>query len=153
LKGINMALSASMVKELREKSGAGMMDCKKALSETNGNMDAAVDWLIVRFGNKASKAASRVAAEGVIGSYISSDRLNGSIIEVNSETDFCAKNEEFLGFVEKLAKVVVDKKLSEIDELPNGLIGEVNVEEIRTQLIGKIGENITPRRTFSINTI
>ena len=91
-------ITASMVKELRERTDAPMMDCKKALSEADGDMDRAEEILRVRFGNKASKAAGRVAAEGTVGVSIAADGKSGAMIEVNSETDFCAKNEDFLKF-------------------------------------------------------
>jgi len=144
-------ITASMVMKLRSKTDAPMMDCKKALLEADGEAQKAEEILRVRFGNKASKAANRIAAEGVIGSFISSDKSHGSIIEVNSETDFCAKNDEFLVFVAKLAKVIVDKNLSQIEELSDSKVDGAKVEDLRTELIGKIGENITPRRLFNIN--
>ena len=139
-------ITASMVMALRGKTDAPMMDCKKALKEADGDMARAEEILRVRFGNKASKAAGRIAAEGVVSSYISEDSKFGSLIEVNSETDFCAKNEEFLNFTNKLAKIIVEQKLTDIENLSKVETDNLTIEELRTQLIGKIGENITPRR-------
>ena len=99
-------ITASMVKELRERTDAPMMDCKKALSEADGDMTRAEEILRVRFGNKASKAAGRVAAEGTVGVSISADGKTGAMIEVNSETDFCAKNDDFLNYVRELAFLI-----------------------------------------------
>ena len=139
-------ITASMVKELRERTDAPMMDCKKALSEAEGDMVRAEEILRVRFGNKASKAAGRVAAEGTVGITISPDGKSGAMIEVNSETDFCAKNDDFLAFVRELAVVVANNNPADIEAVSNLKLGNATVEEARTQLIGKIGENITPRR-------
>ncbi len=139
-------ITASEVMALRGKTDAPMMDCKKALIEADGDMQRAEEILRVRFGNKASKASSRIAAEGVVASFISSDGKTGSLIEINSETDFCAKNEEFQKFSHTLAQTIVEKKLSDIDELANSSIDGQTIEEVRTGLVGKIGENITPRR-------
>ena len=143
-------ISAALVKELRERTDAPMMDCKKALSEANGDMTRAEEILRVRFGNKASKAAGRVAAEGTVGVSISADGKAGAMIEVNSETDFCAKNDDFLAFVRDLAAVVASARPADIDAVANLKLGDRNVEETRTQLVGKIGENITPRRFLAI---
>jgi elongation factor Ts len=143
----NMAeITAGMVKELRERTDAPMMDCKKALSEADGDMARAEEILRVRFGNKASKAAGRVAAEGTVGISISADGKTGAMIEVNSETDFCAKNDDFVAFVRDLAVIVANSKPSNIDAVADLKMGNGTVEEARTQLVGKIGENITPRR-------
>jgi elongation factor Ts len=139
-------ITAGMVKELRERTDAPMMDCKKALSEADGDMARAEEILRVRFGNKASKAAGRVAAEGTVGISISADGKTGAMIEVNSETDFCAKNDDFLAFVRDLAVIVANTKPADIAELANLKMGDSTVENARTQLVGKIGENITPRR-------
>ncbi len=139
-------ITASMVKELRERTDAPMMDCKKALSEAEGDMTRAEEILRVRFGNKASKAAGRVAAEGTVGTSISADGKSGALIEVNSETDFCAKNDDFLAFVRELAKVVADAQPKDISAVAGLKMAGGTVEEVRTQLVGKIGENITPRR-------
>src|SRR5215471_5636084 len=97
-------ISASLVKELREQTGLGMMECKKALAETNGDLQKAVELLRIKGSAKATKAAGRVAAEGVIGSYVSADAKVGALVELNSETDFVAKNEDFLAFAASLAE-------------------------------------------------
>ncbi|MDH4456848.1 MAG: translation elongation factor Ts [Candidatus Methylopumilus sp.] len=139
-------ITASMVKELRERTDAPMMDCKKALSEAEGDMDRAEEILRVRFGNKASKAAGRVAAEGTVGVSISADGKTGAMIEVNSETDFCAKNDDFLTYVRELASVVEKNNPANIEAVSTLPMNGSTAEDVRTQLVGKIGENITPRR-------
>ncbi|MFM1910830.1 MAG: hypothetical protein RJB18_221 [Pseudomonadota bacterium] len=139
-------ITASMVKELRERTDAPMMDCKKALSEADGDMDRAEEILRVRFGNKASKAAGRVAAEGTVGVSISADGKTGAMIEVNSETDFCAKNDDFLAYVRELAVVVEKSNPANIESVAALPMNGSTAEDVRTQLVGKIGENITPRR-------
>ena len=146
-------ITASMVKELRERTDAPMMDCKKALTEAEGDMTRGEEILRVRFGNKASKAAGRVAAEGTVGVSISADGKTGAMIEVNSETDFCAKNEDFLKFVTELANTVAQSDAANIDEVNNLAMRGATVEETRAQLVGKIGENITPRRFVKINAV
>jgi elongation factor Ts len=135
-----------MVKDLRERTDAPMMDCKKALTEAEGDMTRAEEILRVRFGNKASKAAGRVAAEGTVGISITADGKLGTLIEVNSETDFCAKNEEFLKFVGELAQVVNENNPANIEAVANAPMRGETAEAVRAQLVGKIGENITPRR-------
>lgn len=144
-------ITASMVMALRGQTDAPMMDCKKALTEADGDMSRAEEILRVRFGNKATKAAGRVAAEGVVSAYISKDKKFGALLEVNSETDFCAKNEEFLNFTKNIAEVIVQQKLKDIDSLANADLGGTSLEELRTQLVGKIGENITPRRFINLS--
>ncbi len=139
-------ITAGMVKELRERTDAPMMDCKKALTEAEGDMTRAEEILRVRFGNKASKAAGRVAAEGTVGICISADGKTGTLIEVNSETDFCAKNEDFLGYVAELAQVVNANNPANIEAVAALPMRGATAEESRAQLVGKIGENITPRR-------
>jgi elongation factor Ts len=139
-------ITAGMVKELRERTDAPMMDCKKALTEAEGDMARAEEILRVRFGNKASKAAGRVAAEGTVGISISVDGKTGTLIEVNSETDFCAKNEDFLKFVAELAEVVNTNNPANIEAVAALPMRGATAEEARAQLVGKIGENITPRR-------
>src|SRR6056300_62370 len=139
-------ITASLVKELREMTDAPMMDCKKALSEVDGDLQKAEELLRVKFGNKASKVSSRVAAEGLISIAISSDGKQGAILETNSETDFCAKNDEFVSFTQKIANAILDSKPSDIDALKTVLIDGTSVEETRSNLVGKIGENISPRR-------
>jgi len=135
-----------MVKELRERTDAPMMDCKKALSEADGDMTRAEEILRVRFGNKASKAAGRVAAEGTVGISISADGKTGALVEVNSETDFCAKNEDFLKFVNELAGVIAASSAADVEAVSALAMRGATVEETRAQLVGKIGENITIRR-------
>jgi len=144
-------ITASLVMKLRGATDAPMMDCKKALTEADGDMSRAEEILRVKFGNKASKAASRVAAEGGVASFITKDGKQGSLIEVNSETDFCAKNEEFQGFIQQLAEVVVSEKPSNVEELLKVSTKGKTVEDLRTGLIGKIGENITPRRFVNVS--
>ena len=144
-------ITASMVKELRERTDAPMMDCKKALSEADGDMARAEEILRVRFGNKASKAAGRVAAEGTVGVSISADGKTGAMIEVNSETDFCAKNDDFLAYVRELATVVEKSNPANIEAVAALPMNGSTAEEVRTQLVGKIGENITPRRFVRLN--
>ena len=139
-------ITASMVKELRERTDAPMMDCKKALTEAEGDMTRAEEILRVRFGNKASKAAGRVAAEGTVGISISADGKTGAMIEVNSETDFCAKNDDFLNYVRELALVVEKNNPANIEAVALLPMNGSTAEDLRTQLVGKIGENITPRR-------
>jgi elongation factor Ts len=143
-------ITAGMVKELRERTDAPMMDCKKALTEAEGDMVRAEEILRVRFGNKASKAAGRVAAEGTVGISISADGKSGAMIEVNSETDFCAKNDDFLKYVRELAVVVADNNPANIEAVAALPMGSGKAEDVRTQLVGKIGENITPRRFVSL---
>jgi elongation factor Ts len=139
-------ITASMVKELRERTDAPMMDCKRALTEAEGDMSRAEEILRVRFGNKASKSAGRVAAEGIVGISLSVDGKAGTLIEVNSETDFCAKNEAFIAFVDQLAGVINQHAPDSMETALNLPMQEASVEETRAQLAGKIGENITPRR-------
>ncbi len=139
-------ITASMVKELRERTDAPMMDCKRALSEAEGDMTRAEEIVRVRFGKKASNAAGRVAAEGTVGISISADGKTGAMIEVNSETDFCAKNEDFLKFVNDLAALVSTSTANDIAAVAALPMNDSTVEDVRTQLIGKLGENITPRR-------
>lgn len=139
-------ITAGMVKELRERTDAPMMDCKKALTEAEGDMTRAEEILRVRFGNKASKAAGRVAAEGTVGISISADGKTGAMVEVNSETDFCAKNEDFLKYVNELAAVIAGSTANDIAEVGVLAMNGSTAEETRAQLVGKIGENITPRR-------
>ncbi len=139
-------ITAGMVKELRERTDAPMMDCKKALTEATGDMTRAEEILRVRFGNKASKAAGRVAAEGTVGISISADGKLGAMIEVNCETDFVAKNDDFLAFTRNLAALVVNANPADVTALSAMKIGESTAEDARAQLIGKIGENVTVRR-------
>ncbi len=142
------AITASMVAELRAKTDAPMMECKKALTEAEGNMDKAEEILRVKLGNKAGKAASRVTAEGVISSFI--DGTTGALVEINCETDFVSKNDLFLAFCNQVAELVVKHNpadVAAIGELPLTLESfGPTVEEVRKGLIGKIGENMSIRR-------
>ena len=139
-------ITASMVKELREKTDAPMMECKKALTEAAGDMGKAEEILRVKLGNKASKAASRVAAEGVVAIDISADGKLGAIVEVNSETDFVAKNDDFLAFSRNLAEIVAHSNPADVAALSAGSLNGASVEETRKALVGKIGENMSIRR-------
>lgn len=139
-------ITASMVKELREKTDAPMMECKKALTEAGGDMAKAEEILRVKLGNKASKAAARVAAEGIVAISITEDGKRGAILEVNCETDFVAKNEDFLNLVNGAAALVVEHNPADIDALSALPMGEGTVESTRSALVGKIGENMTLRR-------
>jgi elongation factor Ts len=146
-------ITAGMVKELRELTGLGMMECKKALTETAGDMKAAEELLRIKSGAKANKAASRVAAEGVVGSFISGDGHKGALVEVNCETDFVSKNEDFAAFAKALAQLVAEQGIEDLDalasvKLPSGQ----TVEETRQALIMKLGENIAPRRLVRAET-
>jgi elongation factor Ts len=139
-------ITASMVKELREKTDAPMMECKKALTEAGGDLAKAEEILRVRLGNKASKAAGRVAAEGVVGIYIAPDARTGAAIEVNCETDFVAKNEDFLAFARALAEMVASRKPADVDALSALPLNGKSVEETRVALSGRIGEKMSIRR-------
>jgi len=139
-------ITASMVKELRERTDAPMMDCKKALNEAGGDMAKAEEIIRVKFGSKASKAAGRIAAEGVVGIWISPDAKLGAIVEVNCETDFVAKNDDFLAFARNLAETVAKNNPADVEVLSGMNLGSATVEETRTQLVGKIGENMSIRR-------
>jgi elongation factor Ts len=139
-------ITAGMVRELREKTDAPMMECKKALTEAGGDIAKAEEILRVKLGNKASKAASRVAAEGVVAVQVAADGKTGAIIEVNCETDFVAKNEDFLAFSGALAGLVVKHAPSDIAALSGLEIDGTPVEETRKALVGKIGENVSIRR-------
>jgi len=144
-----MAVSAQQVKELREATGVGMMDCKKALEETAGDMNAAVDWLRTRGLAKAAKKAGRVAAEGLVG--ISNEGTRAAIVEVNSETDFVARNETFQGIVNAVSKLAMDAKgeIEKLGEMPFPGTGRSVAAEL-TDAIAKIGENMNLRRSAVI---
>ncbi len=139
-------ITAGMVKELRDKTDAPMMECKKALAEANGELGRAEEILRVKLGNKASKAASRVAAEGVVAVYIAPDGKNGALVEVNCETDFVAKNGEFLGFAGRLAELAAMQRAADVEALSRLPLNGSTVEELRQTLVGRIGENIAIRR-------
>ncbi len=140
-------ITASMVKELRERTGLGMMECKKALAEAQGDMKAAEDLLRIRSGAKASKAATRVAAEGVVAVAIQADTRVGALVEVNCETDFVAKNEEFMAFARTAAECVVRDNPATVDALAQcDLPAGGTLEDVRQALVMKLGENMTLRR-------
>ena len=139
-------ITAGMVKELREKTDAPMMECKKALTEAGGDLAKAEEILRVRLGNKASKAASRVTAEGVVGVHISGDGREAAIVELNCETDFVAKNDDFLAFSSRLAKLVAESAPTDVAALSGMPFDGSTVEAVRTTLVGKIGENMSIRR-------
>lgn len=139
-------ITAAMVKELRVKTDAPMMECKKALTEADGDMARAEEILRVKLGNKASKAATRIAAEGVVSIYIAEDGKTGAIFEVNSETDFVAKNPEFQQMAADAARLVAENNPADITALSAIDCGGQTLEAVRTALVGKIGENMTFRR-------
>jgi elongation factor Ts len=139
-------ITASMVKELREKTDAPMMECKKALGEAGGDMAKAEEILRVKLGNKASKAAARVAAEGIVGIFVNADATLGTIVEVNCETDFVAKNDDFLAFTSNLARLVADRSPADVAALSALPLEGGTVDTVRTALVGKIGENMSIRR-------
>jgi elongation factor Ts len=139
-------ITAAMVKELRDKTDAPMMECKKALTEAGGDLAKAEELLRVRLGNKASKAANRVAAEGVVAVYIAPDAKLGAIVEVNCETDFVAKNDDFLAFARDLAALVARQAPADVAALSALKLGAAGVEETRAALVGRIGENMSIRR-------
>ena len=145
-------VTAGMVKELREKTDAPMMECKKALAEAGGDMAKAEEILRVKLGNKASKAASRVAAEGVVAAFIAPDGKKGALVELNCETDFVAKNEEFLGFAGALAELAATQGPADVEALSRLPLKGATVEETRKTLVGKIGENMAIRRFSRMTT-
>ncbi len=138
-------MSAALIKELRERTGLGLLECKKALSESNGDIDQAIDNLRKSSGIKAAKKAGRVAADGVVVSKISGDEQFGVLVEVNSETDFVARDEGFLGFVEKVVDRAFELKVEDVAQVLDG-----NLEKDREALVQKIGENISVRRIASL---
>ena len=141
-----MAVTAQMVKELREMTGAGMMDCKKALVETDGDIEQAVQVLREKGLSKAAKKAGRIAAMGLVKTAVSEDGKTAAIVEVNSETDFVAKNDEFIGFVEGLANLALEAESNDMDAFKAMAFNGSTVGEALTALIAKIGENMSVRR-------
>ncbi|HLU00017.1 MAG TPA: translation elongation factor Ts [Burkholderiaceae bacterium] len=139
-------ITATMVKELREKTDAPMMECKKALTEADGDLARAEEILRVKLGNKASKAAARITAEGLVGLYIAADAKTGAVVEVNCETDFVAKNDDFIAFVNDVAQLVAEKAPADVAALSELAFRDGTVESVRAALVGKIGENMTIRR-------
>jgi len=141
-------ITAAMVKDLREKTGAGMMDCKQALNEAGGDMEAAVDWLRKKGLSKAAKKAGRVAAEGLIAAAIAGTK--GVVVEVNSETDFVARNEQFQGLVKMIGQVALDAG-SDVEAIKAAKVGGVTVETAIADAIATIGENMTLRRAAQLS--
>ena len=139
-------ITASMVKELRERTDAPMMECKRALTEAAGDLSKAEEILRVKLGSKASKAASRIAAEGVVAVHLSEDGRTGVLIEVNSETDFVAKNDDFLKLANDCAALVAKHDPADVAALSALPMGDGTVESTRAALVGKIGENMSIRR-------
>ncbi|WP_085315892.1 translation elongation factor Ts [Derxia lacustris] len=146
------AITAGMVKELREKTDAPMMECKKALAESDGDMAKAEELLRVKLGNKASKAAGRVTAEGVVAAFISADQKTGALIEVNCETDFVAKNDDFLAFSRELAQLAAEKNPADVAALSALEVDGATIDAKRLALVGKIGENLSIRRFVRFET-
>jgi len=141
-------VTAQMVKELRDKTGAGMMDCKAALGETNGELEAAVDWLRKKGLAKAAKKAGRIAAEGLIGVAVGG--LKGVVVEVNSETDFIARNEQFQGLVRMIANVALDVG-TDVEAIKAGKVGDLTVNDAINAAIATIGENMSLRRAGQVS--
>lgn len=141
-----MAITAALVKELREMTGAGMMDCKKALTECDGDMDKAVDFLREKGLAQAAKKAGRIAAEGLVGSYISEDAKTGVIVEINCETDFVAKTDDFKDLVNTVAVHIAATKPADVEALAASELNGQTVAALITEKIAKIGENISLRR-------
>jgi elongation factor Ts len=139
-------ITAGMVKELRDKTDAPMMECKKALSEAGGNFAKAEELLRVRLGNKATKAATRTAAEGVVAIYVTPDARTGGIVEINCETDFVGKTDDFLNFAASVAELAAKGNPADVSALGALRSGGSTVEETRKALVGRIGENISLRR-------
>ena len=148
-----MAITASMVKELRERTGAGMMDCKKALTENNGDMEAAIEAMRKSGAAKAVKKAGRVAAEGRVVIKTTADNKKAALVEVNSETDFVAKDDNFSSFAEQVGDKVLESGVIEVTQLAEETLADGNsVEDTRKALIAKIGENIQVRRAEVVST-
>lgn len=139
-----MEVTASMVKDLREKTGAGMMDCKKALAETNGNMEEAIDWLREKGIAKSEKKASRIAAEGLANIYVNGNRA--VILEVNSETDFVSKNEEFTGMIDTIGNTILDSTIKTLEEALKLSCEEGTIADLIVAKTAKIGEKLSLRR-------
>jgi elongation factor Ts len=144
-------ITAQAVKELRERSGVGMMDCKKALTEADGDMEKAIEILREKGLANAVKKAGRIAAEGLVGAYVSEDGKKGSIVEVNCETDFVAKNQEFIKFVSDIAKQIVDTDVNTLDELLQTNFEGQTLDTVVKEKIAKIGEKISVRRFEKFN--
>lgn len=145
-------ITAAMVKELREQTGLGMMECKKALAEADGDLKKAEELLRIKSGAKASKAAGRVAAEGVVGVHVAGDGKTAAMVELNCETDFVARNDEFKAFANGLAKLIVEENPADVDAVSALTLGGQSVEATRQAMIQKIGENMSIRRFARIQS-
>ena len=146
-----MAITAALVKELRERTGAGMMDCKKALNETNGDMEAAIDLMRASGAAKAAKKSGRVAAEGLVKVNISDDKKTATILEVNSETDFVTKGDDFIEFVNTLGALALKTTPKNIDDFLTQTLDNGNsLEKAREDIVAKVGENVSIRRVETI---
>jgi elongation factor Ts len=141
-------ITATMVKDLRDKTGAGMMDCKKALGETGGDIEAAIDWLRKSGAMKAAKKASRAAADGLVGVSVSGN--SGALVEVNAETDFVARNDEFKDFVKSAANIALVEG-GDLAKLLSAAHGGSSVQQVLTEMVAKIGENMSVRRTVALS--
>ena len=147
-----MAISAKDVKELRERTGAGMMDCKKALTANDGDMQKAIDWLREKGIAKAAKKAGRTAADGAVAAYVSKDGKTGVLLEVNCETDFTANNENFRALEKKVIEYIAEAKPADLDALNEGTIDGKKVSELVTEATATIGEKISIRRFVTYET-
>ena len=147
-----MAISAAMVKDLREKTGAGMMDCKKALTETNGDMQKAIDYLREKGIAKAEKKAGRIAAEGAVAAYVTGDAKTGVLVEINCETDFAAGNEQFRSLESKIAEHIAVSAPADLDALNESVLDGKKVSDMITEATATIGEKISLRRFVRYQT-
>jgi elongation factor Ts len=141
-------ITAGMVKDLRDKTGAGMMDCKAALADTNGDMEAAIDWLRKKGISKAAKKAGRAAVEGLVGVAVGNDV--GALVEVNAETDFVARNDEFKSFVKSAAQIALEES-GDLEKLMSRKMGDASVQQTLTEMVAKIGENMSVRRAIALS--
>jgi elongation factor Ts len=147
-----MTITAGLVKELREKTGVGMMECKKALEENQGDMEKAILWLRERGLSRAAKKADRVAAEGVVKVLVSEDGRSGAVVELNCETDFVSKNPDFQDIADKVAALALKNKISDVDALKSAQLGNETVDAALATLIAKLGENMKIRRVGFLST-
>ena len=145
-------ISASTVMELRQRTGLGMMECKKALTESEGDLNRAEELLRIKSGAKASKAAGRVAAEGIVGAYLTPDARAGAMVEVNCETDFVSRNEDFIAYAKTLARLITEKNPADVAALAALPLDGGTVESARQALVQKIGENMSIRRFVRFTT-
>jgi elongation factor Ts len=145
-------ISASMVMELRQRTGLGMMECKKALAESAGDLAKAEDLLRIKSGAKASKAAGRIAAEGIVGAYLAADGKLAAMVELNCETDFVSRNDDFIAFAKELAQLVADRNPANVEALAALPLSGGTVESVRVALVQKIGENMSIRRFVRFTT-